>query len=73
MALYAGEDGLGAYRSLFPQIGRLCHPKTKIFMEIGKGQRESVALIAKENGFILQNVYKDLAGIERVLSFEILK
>ncbi|MBY0462968.1 MAG: peptide chain release factor N(5)-glutamine methyltransferase [Alphaproteobacteria bacterium] len=73
LALYAGKNGIEAYQILFSQIGRLCHPKTKIFMEIGKGQRKSVALIAKENGFILQNVYKDLAGIERVLSFEILK
>ncbi|MBY0281217.1 MAG: peptide chain release factor N(5)-glutamine methyltransferase [Alphaproteobacteria bacterium] len=69
LALYAGDDGLEAYQALFSQIGRLCHPHTKIFMEIGKGQRESVTLIAKENGFNLKGVYADLAGIERVLLF----
>jgi len=69
LALYAGQDGLEAYQILFSQIEKLCHSQTKIFMEIGKGQRESVALIAKENGFTLQNVYKDLARIERVLGF----
>ncbi len=69
LALYAGQDGLEAYQILFSQIEKLCHSQTKIFMEIGKGQRESVTLIAKENGFTLQNVYKDLARIERVLGF----
>ena len=71
LALYAGEDGLEAYRILFSQIGRVCHPGTKIFMEIGEGQRESVVLIAKENRFILKDIYNDLAGIERVLSFSL--
>lgn len=69
LALYAGGDGLTAYRVLFSQIARLCHAQTKIFMEIGMGQSEPVSLIAKENGFALKDVYKDLAGIERVLSF----
>lgn len=70
LALYAGEDGLEAYRALFPQMGRLCHPQTKIFMEIGEGQGAAVALIAKESEFALKGIYKDLAGIQRVLTFK---
>ncbi len=69
LALYAGQDGLEAYRVLFSQLGRLCHAYTKIFMEIGEGQRESVTLIAAEKGFRLNNIHNDLAGIERVLVF----
>jgi len=69
LALYAGESGLEAYRHLFSQIARLCHGGTKIFMEIGAGQKEAVGMIAKESGFTLQNIYKDLARIERVLGF----
>lgn len=68
-ALYAGKDGLDAYRALFSEIVSFCHSETKIFMEIGQGQRESVAAIAKGNGFNLNTVSKDLGGIDRVLGF----
>jgi len=68
-ALYAGKDGLDAYRALFPEIGVFCHSQTKVFMEIGQGQRELAAAIAKENGFNLSVVRQDLGGIDRVLGF----
>ena len=68
-ALYAGKDGLDAYRALFSEIGSFCHSQTKIFMEIGQGQKESAAAIAKENGFNLSAVHKDLSGTDRVLGF----
>lgn len=70
-ALFAGEDGLDAYRALLGQIGKLCHPNTKIFFEIGQGQKAAVQEIASQHKFVLVDVYKDLAGIERVLQLRI--
>lgn len=69
LALFAGTDGLTAYRDIFSQIARLCYPQTKVFMEIGQGQKEAVIAIALKNGFFFKNSYKDLTGIERVLEF----
>lgn len=69
-ALFAGEDGLDAYHSLFSQMSEFCHPDTQIFFEIGQGQKKAIHDIVSLYQFDLVDVYKDLSGIERVLELK---
>ncbi len=67
LALFAGKDGLSAYRAFLPQIGAILAKAGQVFLEIGFGQRKAVAQIAEEAGLVLVHIAKDLAGIERCL------
>ncbi len=69
-ALFAGADGLNAYRKLFDQLPALCKQTTKIIFEIGFDQAESVPSIGKEKGFHLVQSKPDTNGIIRALVFE---
>lgn len=69
-ALFGGPDGLRAYREIFKQLPLLCHEKTQLIFEIGKGQMEAVKAIGKEAGFILKETKKDLGNTIRSLRFE---
>ena len=64
ISLFAGEDGLDAYRHIFAK----CHAEY-VFTEIGQGQVEFVIDIAKKN-FILLDIKNDFSGILRVLLFK---
>jgi len=44
-------------------------PNGKIVLEIGFGQKQDVEKIFANNGFVLQEIKKDLAGIERAMLF----
>ena len=50
-ALYAGADGLDAYRLLAPQFARLLTPGGIVCLEIGAGQAAAVATLMAEAGF----------------------
>ncbi len=65
IALFGGNDGLDAYRSLAPHAFRLLKKSGHLFLEIGKNQELSVQEILKVNGFILEAWIPDLAGILR--------
>ena len=67
-ALFAGADGLSAYRSLLPQLGAILAPEGQAFLEVGYGQIEALGELAQDAGLTVIQVYKDLAGIERCLS-----
>lgn len=69
-ALFAGEDGLDAYRILFNQLAPLCSPTTKIIFEIGFDQAKSVPALGTEKGFHLVHSKPDANGITRALVFE---
>ena len=69
-ALFAGADGLDAYRILFDQLPVLCKPATKIIFEIGFDQAESVPALGEEKGFQLIHSKPDTNGIIRALVFE---
>jgi methylase of polypeptide subunit release factors len=69
LALFAGPDGLEAYRCLFKGMQPFCTLQTLIVFEIGYDQFESVPVLAKSHGFHLQKSVKDKAGITRVLTF----
>jgi release factor glutamine methyltransferase len=64
MALYAGKDGLDAYRALATiKFG------AKIYLEIGAGQGDAVREIFAANGWNFIESFDDLSGTERVLCF----
>ena len=69
-ALFAGTDGLDAYRLLFDQLTILCKPTTKIIFEIGFDQAKSVPALGKEKGYELIQSKPDTSGIIRALVFE---
>jgi release factor glutamine methyltransferase len=64
-ALDGGEDGVGAYRSIAADLGRLLASDGIFVAEVGAGQDESVADIVKANGLAVGGIEKDLCGIAR--------
>lgn len=64
-ALFA-EDGLGAFRQLFAQVGAW-ERRPPLVLEIGSEQAESVAQIAERHGYLKPRTIKDYAGLDRVL------
>jgi len=65
-ALYAGADGLDAYRALAPQLGRLLAPGGIVCAEIGAGQEKAVRDLMALEGFAISS-RRDLQGIVRCL------
>jgi len=65
-ALFAGFDGLDAYRVLVPQLPGLLDPSGVAVVEIGATQAEAVADIAAESGFTTE-LHRDLGGRPRAL------
>ncbi|MEZ5078710.1 MAG: peptide chain release factor N(5)-glutamine methyltransferase [Solirubrobacterales bacterium] len=65
-ALLAGPDGLDAYRALLGAelAGGLARA---LALEIGDGQGEGVAALARAAGFAEIEVRRDLAGLERLV------
>jgi release factor glutamine methyltransferase len=68
-ALDGGVDGLGAYRELAPELRRLLKVGGSAFIEVGAGQAASVAAIMAQQGLVLTELARDLAGIERCAIF----
>jgi len=69
-ALFAGSDGLDAYRILVPLLRELLNPGAVAFFEIGYNQAESVANLGVEAGFFTE-LRHDLAGNPRVIRFSL--
>jgi release factor glutamine methyltransferase len=65
-ALFAGADGLDAYRVLAPRLAPLLAPKGVVCVEIGAGQSISATSLFAARGFIIES-RRDLSGIERCL------
>ena len=68
-ALFAGPDGLDAYRLLLPQLPALLAQGGAALVEIGATQAEAVSAIAEDAGFTAQ-IHRDLGGRPRVLELE---
>ena len=67
LALYAGEDGLDCYRRIAAEAKEYLKEGGILALEIGCDQAEAVSGLLKENGFDNIEVYKDLAGLDRVI------
>lgn len=65
-ALYAGADGLHAFRALAPQFARLLAPGGIVCLEIGAGQEKKVAGLMAAQGFRTES-RRDLNRIVRCL------
>jgi len=65
-ALYAGPDGLDAYRALAPQFARLLAPGGIACLEIGGGQQAAVSALMATEGFTIKS-RRDLNRIARCL------
>ena len=68
VALFGGENGLEVVRELIKEAGEKLKVGGFFAVEIGEGQSEEVKKILKETGFTDIKAYKDLAGIERVVT-----
>ena len=68
-ALDGGEDGLNPYRRLSECLQNILKPHGRIFFEIGQGQENDVVSIMTQNHWVLGDMYTDLGGIVRILSF----
>ena len=71
LALDGGNDGLNAYRSIIPKLKNLVKSDGKIFVEIGRGQENSVSEIALQHGVLSIDYKRDLSNIIRVIVFNI--
>ena len=65
-ALYAGADGLDAWRLIAPQLPRLLAPGGVACVEIGAGQEDAVSRLFAAEGFTTES-RRDLRGIVRCL------
>jgi release factor glutamine methyltransferase len=66
LALFAGKDGLDAYRTIAPELGGVLASCGFALFEIGFDQGESAAALFKQAGFDVR-VRPDLAGHPRCL------
>lgn len=69
LALYSGNDGLGAYRSIAKNARAWLNTGGRIFLEIGADQGNDVRKIFTNQGWTFIDSYKDLGDTERVLEF----
>ena len=66
-ALFAGADGLDAYRRIVPDLPRLIAPGGIALLEIGATQGDAVSALVTEAGLI-PRVHRDLQGHSRVVA-----
>lgn len=71
-ALDGGADGLDFYRKISAEAKEHINDKGLIAYEVGINQAPSVAEILNKEGYSSIRVFKDLAGIERVVCGELL-
>jgi release factor glutamine methyltransferase len=69
-ALVAGDDGLDAYRAIFPQAAYKLKHGGHLLVEIGCDQAEAVQALGQASGFQFQETRSDLCGHDRVVVFQ---
>jgi release factor glutamine methyltransferase len=68
LALEGGRDGLAAYRSIAAQAPRLVTRGGRLLLEVGESQATEIYRIFQSTGFTAEAPWKDLGGIDRVVS-----
>lgn len=66
-ALDGGPDGLAAYRAILADLPRLLAPGGLAILELGLGQAEEVARIARAEGLAVAGLRHDLTDIPRAI------
>ncbi len=69
-ALVAGDDGLDAYRAIFPQAAAKLKSGGPLLVEIGHDQAEAVQALGMASGFRPLGTRQDLSGYDRVVVFQ---
>jgi len=67
LALDGGPDGLGAYRAILADAGRVLRPGGHVVLELGIGQADAVTAIAAGHGLRRKALHRDGGGVERAL------
>jgi release factor glutamine methyltransferase len=70
LALEGGPDGLAAYRAIAAQAPRLVTRGGRLLLEVGAGQATEIYRIFQSTGFTAEAPWKDLGGIDRVVSLK---
>src|SRR3546814_1700128 len=65
-ALFAGADGLDAYRRIVPDLPRLLAPGGAAILEIGATQPISVTALARAEGLMV-DCFPDVSGVHRAV------
>jgi release factor glutamine methyltransferase len=68
LALDGGPDGLDAYRTLAPRIGKSLAPSGRVFLEIAVGQEAAIRAILRSANLTVLSVFADLAGVPRCVA-----
>lgn len=68
LALDGGVDGLAAYRAIAAEAPRLVAAGGRVLLEMGEGQGPEIYKIFQSTGFTPHAPWKDLGGIDRVVS-----
>jgi release factor glutamine methyltransferase len=68
LALDGGIDGLAAYRRILPGSRSLLASGGWLLAEFGAEQAAMLRAMAEQSGFVDPTIYKDLAGLDRVLA-----
>ena len=66
LALDGGAKGMELIGTLIRQAARALKPSGWMALEIGMDQAERVSTLARENGFHVERIVQDLAGLDRV-------
>jgi release factor glutamine methyltransferase len=72
-ALFGGEDGLDIYRAMFQNLPGDLVQGGYLVVEVGYDQAAAVAALADPSMWTLERTYRDLQGIERVMTFRVLR
>ena len=68
IALFAGRDGLDAYRRIIPNLPKFLKPDGFVALETGASQGVQVKNMMNAVGFIDAKIVKDLSGKDRLVA-----
>ena len=70
ISLDGGQDGLKCYKEIAQDINRVINKNGRVILEIGYNQAHDVIKIFESKEFKLLKIYKDINGLNRILTFE---
>ncbi len=68
IALFAGRDGLDAYKKIIPNLPKFLKPDGFVALETGASQSNQVKKMMNAVGFIDAKIVKDLSGKDRLVA-----
>ena len=68
IALFAGHDGLDAYRKIIPKLIKFLNPHGLVVLETGASQSNQVKYMMNSVGFIDAKIVEDLSGKDRLVT-----